>query len=132
VKYTKEKMRLYMKEYRTLIIADAKLFLGGTCKHCGSKENLEFDHIVPSEKRVAIGKIYTSTRITLYTELLKCQLLCKNCHLKKTRIEISKRIPRNNRKWKHGTLTGYVSKSCRCIECKSNYSIYRHNKRLTK
>jgi len=43
---------------------------GGRCVKCGSKENLEFDHIIPFLKGGA----------TTYRNL---QLLCKKCNLKK-------------------------------------------------
>jgi hypothetical protein len=43
---------------------------GGKCITCGSKENLEFDHIVPVSKGGS----------TTYRNL---QLLCKTCNIKK-------------------------------------------------
>jgi hypothetical protein len=46
---------------------------GGRCIKCGSKENLEFDHIIPVSKGGA----------TTYRNL---QLLCKNCNLEKSNI----------------------------------------------
>ncbi|SRR6266550_393932 len=44
------------------------------CKRCGSKEELEFDHVVPIEKG---GQ----------DKLSNLQLLCHKCHLKKHREE---------------------------------------------
>lgn len=44
---------------------------GGRCCYCGSKENLEFDHIIPISKGGA-------------TTFRNLQLLCKNCNIKKS------------------------------------------------
>lgn len=57
--------------------------LGGKCACCGTTNNLQFDHINPEEKSFAITAGLHSSR--LHDEISKCQLLCKRCHLKKTR-----------------------------------------------
>lgn len=44
---------------------------GGKCCMCGSKENLEFDHIIPISKGGA-------------TTFRNLQILCKNCNIKKS------------------------------------------------
>lgn len=65
--------------------------LGGRCVVCGSTEGLEFDHVDPATKvlaiSVAIGRCWSWVR--LLVELDKCQLLCTGCHLNKTRGERS-------------------------------------------
>lgn len=64
--------------------------LGGVYVSCGSTENLEFDHTNPENKEYAIGKIITGCNLKkVYKELEKCQLLCKKCHLKKSKEELS-------------------------------------------
>lgn len=59
--------------------------LRGKCKQCGAEENLEFDHIDPKSKKFNIGHLLNTSKEKTIIELKKCQLLCKNCHDKKTR-----------------------------------------------
>ena len=59
--------------------------LGGKCAKCGTTEFLQFDHIKPSEKSFDISKRYTTDLETLFEELDKCQLLCRRCHMEKTK-----------------------------------------------
>tara|TARA_B100000424_G_C22776986_1_gene418084 strand:- start:50 stop:739 length:690 start_codon:yes stop_codon:yes gene_type:complete len=70
--------------------------LGGKCvgynKVCGETENLQFDHTNPLEKSLAISEaLHWSPKkkkeSKFYEELNKCQLLCPDCHLEKTKDE---------------------------------------------
>ena len=62
--------------------------LGGKCVRCGSVENLEFDHIFKENKSFTIGSSLTCFSIEdLILEADKCQLLCRPCHIEKTREE---------------------------------------------
>ena len=61
--------------------------LGGKCVRCGSTENLEFDHISSQSKEIDISKQITSDIISIQKELIKCQLLCRSCHIQKTKEE---------------------------------------------
>lgn len=57
---------------------------GNKCVKCGSTNDLHFDHIDPSTKVGAIGDLATRNGFDkCYQEALKCQLLCKSCHIKK-------------------------------------------------
>ena len=56
--------------------------LGGKCVSCGTTENLQFDHIDPTTKSFSIGKRYRCKDV--FEEIKKCQLLCCDCHWKKT------------------------------------------------
>ena len=85
----REAYNAYMREYqkvryvkrRTMFIAE----LGGKCILCGSTENLEFDHIDPTQKAFNIGKwIANRKEEDIRAELKKCQLLCASCHKRKT------------------------------------------------
>lgn len=83
-----EKRRVYFrKRYykRKLALIE---FLGGCCTICSSKLDLHFDHIDPSYKKFAIGsKLNNAYWGTIMEEIKKCQLLCADCHRKKTKSE---------------------------------------------
>jgi len=52
---------------------------------CGATENLHFDHIDPNTKVAAVGTLATRNGFDrCYQEALKCQLICKSCHRKKS------------------------------------------------
>jgi len=58
---------------------------GNECVKCGATENLHFDHIDPKTKTAAVGELAVRNGFDkCYQEALKCQLLCKCCHKKKT------------------------------------------------
>tara|TARA_A100001234_G_C12510410_1_gene335842 strand:+ start:35 stop:760 length:726 start_codon:yes stop_codon:yes gene_type:complete len=62
--------------------------LGGQCVSCGTTEKLEFDHINPLDKSLNITNKLTLKNAYQLEEVLeelnKCQLLCEQCHSKKT------------------------------------------------
>jgi 5-methylcytosine-specific restriction endonuclease McrA len=71
--------------------------LGGACLSCGSKQDLEFDHIDPESKLFSFGKKGSSVALSkLLEEIDKCQLLCIPCHRIKSSNE--PRAPHPNRK----------------------------------
>ena len=96
----------------------------GPCAHCGSWENLEADHIDPKTKDPEASKVvpWSWSKARREIELAKCQALCRPCHIEKTRKEQAVVA-------KHGSLTMYVKRKCRCPECKSSYSVYQKNRR---
>jgi len=57
------------------------------CAHCGSRDNLEFDHINPATKKFAIGNQASTSWRRLVIEVKKCQLLCYGCHKTKSAAE---------------------------------------------
>jgi hypothetical protein len=72
----------YMKYYRKV----ARSFFGSlfnySCQTCGFKNEtrmLNFHHRDPSKKEFVI-KIDMKDKKRLFTELLKCDYLCENCH----------------------------------------------------
>jgi len=82
----KQERRVYHKKryYETLSECIEKL--GGECVKCGVKERLQFDHIHPKDKLFEITKrLLISDREKFQEELDKCQLLCYDCHLEKTK-----------------------------------------------
>ena len=82
---TTERKDALRKRYHQAL-SEAKEQLGGKCVKCGTIENLQFDHIHPKDKLFAITKqLLMSDRKKFQEELDKCQLLCCDCHLEKTK-----------------------------------------------
>ena len=79
----------------------------GPCVQCGSSEKLEVDHIDPKTK--VSHRFWSWKTERLLEELNKCQVLCRNCHVKKTIADMGH--------MKHGTVSLY-RKGCRCDACK--------------
>lgn len=58
----------------------------GPCRHCGSTERLEIDHIDPSTKQYKPNTLWKHcSKAIRDMELAKCQVLCHSCHWDKTR-----------------------------------------------
>ena len=61
------------------------------CVQCGEADpvTLEFDHLDPAKKRFNISHGIQNTVLLeiLIKEINKCQILCANCHRKKTARE---------------------------------------------
>ncbi len=125
-----EKRRQYIRDYYHKKRKGLLEELGGKCSNCESKENLEFDHIDKNTKSYPIGeKILNFSKEKLLEELKKCQLLCKSCHLDKSKRcgDLSK-IPWNKGMRSHGAQ-GY-GKGCRCEICKAWKRRSRHPKKI--
>lgn len=70
-------------------------YLGGECVQCGIKTNLEFDHIDRKTKSFSITRKWNRKWEILKPELDKCQLLCSEHHLEKTKQERSVQLGSN-------------------------------------
>ena len=97
--------RLYYYKRRAKMIS----YLGVACAHCGSTDQLEFDHIDPALKSFDISVNMTLNNPEVRAELDKCQLLCPPCHRAKTAME--------NTGIEHGTRTGWMKSGCKCAQC---------------
>jgi 5-methylcytosine-specific restriction endonuclease McrA len=91
----------------------------GPCKHCGSWDNLEVDHIDRSKKKWDGNRIWCRKKELRDAELANCQVLCKSCHLKKTKEE--------NKQMGHGTPVKYDT--CKCSVCKRTKKLHEKNKK---
>lgn len=90
--------------------------LGGKCVECGSKDDLEIDHVEPSKKSFNLAAALAGWRWErIDAELLKCELLCKRHHLIKSRRDIAAMLGKREF-WEHGTIAGY--RYCKCEPCK--------------
>lgn len=81
----------YKKEYRRRLRKAAMMLLGGKCARCQEDDYdvLQFDHIQPLwnvKTRPANDEIYHDI---LKGRTNNLQILCANCHIKKTRDERS-------------------------------------------
>lgn len=65
-------------------------FSQSQCVKCGETDPvvLEFDHVEPTEKLKAVSQLVCYSRKTLEEEIKKCQVLCANCHRRKTAIQL--------------------------------------------
>jgi len=80
----------YIKPYRRTRRRENKAkaiyFLGGECEHCALRLNgkngvvFEFHHLDGSEKEHNLGSLLLGSWDKIMKELVKCILLCKNCH----------------------------------------------------
>lgn len=66
----------------------------GPCRHCGSWEDLEVDHIDPKGKHT--HRIWTLKESKRNKELRNCQPLCRSCHFDKTGREAIERNKSND------------------------------------
>lgn len=83
-------------------------YLGEECSKCQSKDKLQIDHIDHATKEFDISKNWAISWERLTPELDKCQLLCKDCHLDKSKQEGSlAKGSTNERQFKHGTVNEY-------------------------
>ena len=105
--------------------------LGGECVVCGTTEDLDIDHIDPNEKLFQLaGKWLDGPWEKITAEAAKCQLLCKEHHLSKTREEYKQgtHVPWNKDlrgEYIHGTARMYDMFKCRCALCKEAKRMYR-------
>src|SRR5580704_3746710 len=113
-------MAKYMKAWYARRRAVAIEKLASKCIRCGSIENLQFDHVNPATKLMAVSKMWTASEVRFQAELAKCQLLCEDCHKEKTLSEIS--VPHG------GGVSG--KKNCPCRPCKQIKAQYmkRYNR----
>ncbi len=86
--YMKSYMRCYLKRRYTERFQAAVRQLGGRCVQCGSMVDLQFDHIQPCTKSFEISdKIAQYAWWRIEVELKKCQLLCFQCHVEKSKLD---------------------------------------------
>jgi 5-methylcytosine-specific restriction endonuclease McrA len=99
---------------------DAWFSANGPCKRCGSRKDLELDHLNPAKK--VSHRVWSWSKARREVELAKCQVLCGRCHKAKTAAERREKLD-------HGTR-GMYGAGCRCEQCRkanANYmQTWRH------
>src|SRR5690606_6455903 len=80
----KEKQREYQRKWVSK--RREEYFADKACAGCGSKESLELDHIDPKTKKYNPSSLWGMAKDNpnRIAELKKCQILCEECHKKKT------------------------------------------------
>lgn len=85
IKHSEERKVYFKKRYYDTL-SECIEKLGGECVKCGATQRLEFDHIHSKNKSFEITRrLLMSDKKKLQEELDKCQLLCYDCHLEKTK-----------------------------------------------
>lgn len=113
----KAKQAEYMRQWAAK--NRAEFFAGKSCVECGSTTLLELDHIDPAQK--TSHRIWTWSKERRAAEIAKCQVLCSECHLSKTRAERRAKV-------KCGTESMYKL-GCRCSECREAKRVARARQR---
>jgi len=126
--YTPEQRRDYTNAYRDRRRQYARERLGGVCVVCGCPDGLEFDHVDPGTKTMAIADMWTANRASFEAELDKCQLLCEDHHDEKSRLEFVA-WNKGHGKDSHGTVTCYATHGCRCPSCREAHAKYQKARR---
>jgi len=103
--------------------------LGGKCECCGEDNIfvLCFHHKDPNEKKFEIGDGIKSRWSVLKHEILKCKLVCNNCHM-----ELHDSIEnKNTRRIKNKKIFLEFKNKFECVECgydKSNRALNFHHR----
>ena len=69
------------RDRRKHILNQYKIRMG--CSMCGYNQHgcaLDFDHVDASNKVAAVSRLALGNIKKLFSEIRKCQVLCKNCH----------------------------------------------------
>jgi len=87
--FSREQRRQYMNRRRRAYRTELTQRLGGCCVQCGGEEELHFDHRDPRTREHKIADMVSTltTGEAMKDELAKCQLLCRECHTRKSSRE---------------------------------------------
>lgn len=88
----KHKKEIKIRKIKNQLETKTKLcdfLLKNPCKVCGENDILvlEFDHLCDKEKEISNLICRNASWETIEKEIAKCQVLCSNCHRKKTHKE---------------------------------------------
>jgi hypothetical protein len=89
--YKGEAKRIYQREWVKRRRADW-ITQNGPCARCGSSDELNVDHIDPTTKLMNPQAVWGLTAHKRLAELAKCQVLCRDCHVAKSKADGSHAI----------------------------------------
>lgn len=113
---TPEQQREYQRKWLAAR-RDKWLAKNGPCRRCGSKVDLDIDHVIPGSQgpKISAGagtSIWSWREDRRLAELAKCQVLCGKCHVIKSMESGERRVTT------HGTAHMYQRYKCRCDICR--------------
>ena len=117
---TGDRKREYDREW--IAARRTEFFANKSCSSCGSKDDLQLDHIDRAEK--VTHRIWSWSQERRSAEIEKCQVLCAACHKAKTKAE-------NVIEYPCGTY-GRYRKGCRCSSCKEAVRLWWREYRLAR
>ena len=89
-----------------------KFFRDKKCWGCGTSKKLQLHHVNPDTKTGVGSDIWGFSEARREVELAKCLEVCVICHIKLFHHEYTSGP-------KHGTISMYMKRDCRCKECVS-------------
>lgn len=94
-------------------------YLGGCCSECGysvCKAAMEFHHKKPSDKKIEVAALMRRkpTQEKLLIEIVKCKILCANCHRKE---HAKTEIGRNAQRYREIKQQCVAYKGGACLVC---------------
>jgi 5-methylcytosine-specific restriction endonuclease McrA len=81
-----DQQRAYQRDWMTAR-RDQWISEHGPCAQCGSTDRLEVDHVDPGAKSMEPAAIWSLSAAKREAELAKCQVLCHDCHARKSATE---------------------------------------------
>ena len=96
MKYSKEQIALWQKNHRTKMRKLVLDYLNAhNCVNCGESDPivLDFDHLNREDKFKTISRMLSGHYgwKAIEKEISKCQVLCANCHRRRTYIQMNSR-----------------------------------------
>lgn len=116
-----------VKSFRKRRRQQARERLGAKCARCPAVDDLDFDHIDPGTELFEIASGIQKRAEIFWAEVDKCQLLCRPCHLDKSRE--NGELANRKKPLPHGTESGYLWHKCRCTPCKGAASAAQARRR---
>lgn len=122
-------MKTYMQNRRRTRRLELLKLLGNSCIKCGCTDIdlLDIDHINPLYKTIRLsGKGLDGNWEKILNEIKNCQILCKNCHKIKSKVEKNHKGGQNKiQNVVCGMPISYLRDKCRCQLCVKAYTAYK-------